>query len=244
MDHITPVESWEENWLFQKKKIAIKSEPVAMLVPNPSAEYRALIGDKDAEDTSDLSEFSAQSDDEIDEDLIQVINHVRPEESSDTKDSEEETFATVTALADRQDGHPSVSDKMAPACSALAETIENNDKDCEDNIKNEIIEECVVTNGHLEEDIEENYGVKNCLDELVAQVPKTPASTPARNSLCEYEVTEINKNFCDLDKLNAKLESIDIDNDEDDSLIIENNNEDNLEENEIEILEIEENIEG
>ncbi|KAH0539714.1 hypothetical protein KQX54_007472 [Cotesia glomerata] len=247
VDHITPVESWEENWLFQKKKIAIKSEPVAMLVPNPSAEYRALIGDKDAEDTSDLSEFSAQSDDEIDEDLIQVINHVRPEESSDTKDSKEETLATVTAHSDGQDGHPPASDKMEPAYNALKETIASNDKDNENLFGDEVIEECVITNGHLEEDIEENYGVKNCLDELVAQVPKTPTSTPARNSLCEYEVTEINRNFCDFDKLNAKLESIDIDDDDDDydSLIIEHNNEDNNSvENEIEILEIEENTEG
>lgn len=32
--------------------------PVPMLVPNPSEDFRALIGDRDAEDTSDLSECS------------------------------------------------------------------------------------------------------------------------------------------------------------------------------------------
>ncbi|XP_044021251.1 homeobox protein 2-like isoform X6 [Aphidius gifuensis] len=80
IDHITPVESWEENWLFQKKKIQNQSEPVSMLVPNPSADYRALIGDKDADDTSDLSEFSAQSDDdnddEVDDDDVDVNKNI------------------------------------------------------------------------------------------------------------------------------------------------------------------------
>ena len=61
---VTPVQSWEENWLFQKRKLRVHSEPVSMLVPNPSGEFRALIGDKDAEDISDLSEFSVQSEDE------------------------------------------------------------------------------------------------------------------------------------------------------------------------------------
>lgn len=83
MEHITPVETWEENWLFQRKKIQTQSEPVSMLVPNPSADYRALIGDKDAEDTSDLSEFSAQSDEdeEINEQIIEAINHAVPQTS-------------------------------------------------------------------------------------------------------------------------------------------------------------------
>ncbi|CAH2256773.1 jg10984 [Pararge aegeria aegeria] len=49
--------SWEENWLFQKKKIKnIQSAPVPMLVPNSNTQYRALIGDRDAEDTTDLSD--------------------------------------------------------------------------------------------------------------------------------------------------------------------------------------------
>ncbi|CAH0767251.1 unnamed protein product [Diatraea saccharalis] len=58
--------TWEENWLFQKKKIkTIQSVPVPMLVPNSNAEYRALIGDRDADDTTDLSDnVSDQEDDE------------------------------------------------------------------------------------------------------------------------------------------------------------------------------------
>ncbi|XP_015592539.1 uncharacterized protein LOC107266503 isoform X3 [Cephus cinctus] len=85
VDHVIPVESWEENWLFQKKKMQAQSEPVAMLVPNPSADFRALIGDKDAEDTSDLSECSAQSDEEIEEELMQAINNVVPKSLNDSE---------------------------------------------------------------------------------------------------------------------------------------------------------------
>lgn len=85
---MTPVESWEENWLFQKRKIHARSEPVSMLVPNASSEFRALIGDRDAEDTSDLSECSAQSDEEIEQEIRVVISNVVPQ----TSDSEKKTL--------------------------------------------------------------------------------------------------------------------------------------------------------
>ncbi|CAL7949946.1 unnamed protein product [Xylocopa violacea] len=76
---VSPVESWEENWLFQKKRVQTQADPVAMLVPHPSADFKALIGDKDAEDTSDLSECSsAQSDEEIEKELEEAINNVVP----------------------------------------------------------------------------------------------------------------------------------------------------------------------
>ncbi|XP_013149508.1 PREDICTED: uncharacterized protein LOC106111875 isoform X3 [Papilio polytes] len=57
--------SWEENWLFQKKKIkTIQSVPVPMLVPNSNADYRALIGDRDAEDTTDLSDNASDAEEQ------------------------------------------------------------------------------------------------------------------------------------------------------------------------------------
>ncbi|XP_062524498.1 uncharacterized protein LOC101745080 isoform X2 [Bombyx mori] len=57
--------TWEENWLFQKKKIkTVQSVPVPMLVPNSNAEYRALIGDRDADDTTDLSDYTSDAEDE------------------------------------------------------------------------------------------------------------------------------------------------------------------------------------
>jgi hypothetical protein len=66
-DLISPVDSWKENWLFQRRRLkaggttdsAQRSPiPVPMLVPNPSEEFRARIGDRDAEDVSDLSDCS------------------------------------------------------------------------------------------------------------------------------------------------------------------------------------------
>ncbi|XP_075217026.1 uncharacterized protein LOC142322160 isoform X3 [Lycorma delicatula] len=60
---ISPVESWEENWLFQRRRLKTaglaQSMPVPMLVPNPSQnEPRARIGDIDVDETSDLSDCS------------------------------------------------------------------------------------------------------------------------------------------------------------------------------------------
>lgn len=81
---VSPIESWEENWLFQKKRVQSQADSVAMLVPNPSADYKVLIGDKDAEDTSDLSECSsAQSDEEIEKELMEAINNVVPRTPTD-----------------------------------------------------------------------------------------------------------------------------------------------------------------
>ncbi|CAH0592126.1 unnamed protein product [Chrysodeixis includens] len=57
--------TWEENWLFQKKKIkTLQSVPVPMLVPNSNTEYRALIGDRDADDTTDLSDNASDSEEQ------------------------------------------------------------------------------------------------------------------------------------------------------------------------------------
>lgn len=50
-----------------------------MLVPSSNADYKALIGDRDAEDTSDLSECSStKSDEEIEKELMEAINNVIP----------------------------------------------------------------------------------------------------------------------------------------------------------------------
>lgn len=71
---VSNIDSWEENWLFQKKKKnkvknTVSQVSVPMLVPNPSEKYRALIGDVDVDETSDLSECS----DSIIEELIDDI---------------------------------------------------------------------------------------------------------------------------------------------------------------------------
>lgn len=71
VEQLNPVDSWEENWLFQRRKLktsmgTCQPVPVPMLVPNPSADYRAMIGDVDADDMSDLSDCS----DSVLEDLV------------------------------------------------------------------------------------------------------------------------------------------------------------------------------
>lgn len=72
---VSNVDTWEDNWLFQKTvkrrsenrdrrrkrngtRGAVSPVSVPMLVPNPSEKFRALIGGVDVDDTSDLSECS------------------------------------------------------------------------------------------------------------------------------------------------------------------------------------------
>lgn len=56
--------TWEDNWLFKKRKLKTENQSIAMLVPSPTEEIKALIGDKNADETSDLSENSDTEDDE------------------------------------------------------------------------------------------------------------------------------------------------------------------------------------
>lgn len=101
MDLISPVESWEDNWLFQKKRTSrTQPDAVSMLVPSSNAYYKALIGDKDAEDTSDLSECSStKSDEEIEKELMEAINNVVPRtpktSESDAKNNQTENNPEV-----------------------------------------------------------------------------------------------------------------------------------------------------
>lgn len=68
--------TWEENWLFKKKKLkAETSGSLAMLVPSPTEEVKALIGDMNADEVSDLSEAEDVNEadrDESDEDQVDM----------------------------------------------------------------------------------------------------------------------------------------------------------------------------
>lgn len=59
-------EDWQDNWSLQRRKFAGTSSPipVPMLVPNPSTEAKVLIGDREVDDTSDLSEAASDFEDE------------------------------------------------------------------------------------------------------------------------------------------------------------------------------------
>lgn len=54
--YLSVIENWEDNWLFRKKKtispfinlgnLVIGDEPVSMLVPNPSDDVKATVGNR------------------------------------------------------------------------------------------------------------------------------------------------------------------------------------------------------
>ncbi|XP_034942781.1 uncharacterized protein [Chelonus insularis] len=223
VDHITPVESWEENWLFQKKKIPIKSEPVAMLVPNPSAEYRALIGDKDAEDTSDLSEFSAQSDEEGDDELIQAINQVIPE-SSNAKEDHQDFLSEQKSKSEPVNINDDFNTATLPIKSSSDETKKDlngkeslsvtksvNEKESIQEIDAEgnkqVNDDHKLINNHVKSMKTENQPTRDAEETMKTEIlPKTPTPTPVRNSLCDNDQSSTS---CDFQKLNKKLGSID-----------------------------------
>ncbi|XP_075167343.1 myosin-7a binding protein isoform X2 [Haematobia irritans] len=61
--------TWENNWLFKKKKLSglgtgsVSTSSIGMLVPDPKEDVRAQIGDKTADEISDLSELGSDTDD-------------------------------------------------------------------------------------------------------------------------------------------------------------------------------------
>lgn len=100
-----------------------------MLVPNPSADFRALIGDKDAEDTSDLSEFSAQSDDDTDDDdeddLAEAINGVVPK-SSTIKKIDPDFSLYFRDIGKIDESSKRISNAENPECGVFVATVIEN----------------------------------------------------------------------------------------------------------------------
>ncbi|KAK0180907.1 hypothetical protein PV327_003240 [Microctonus hyperodae] len=230
VDHVTPVESWEENWLFQKKKISIQPDPVTMLVPNPSEDYRALIGDKDAEDTSDLSEFSAHSDDEVEDDLMEAINSVIPKSSTDdiiptVKVDREDVVINENKYNGDIDKEHLDNDEIGSGIGSIENNFNNPklipiDKSSFDISNNDNIEATSTSIDEINNRGDDNNKqfINSELNhtELVSsylnylknddEMPKTPTPSPIRNSFCENDSTT--KESCVLEKLNEKLESI------------------------------------
>ncbi|XP_011302623.1 uncharacterized protein [Fopius arisanus] len=220
VSHVTPLETWEENWLFQRKKIAAQPEPVAMLVPNPSEDYRALIGDKDADDMSDLSEFSAQSDEEVDEDLVEAINKAVPASPNvgrvplgvhKTKSSIlHDNFTGEIVCENSNDvGSP---DKPSPGTKIESEIVKKEEKP-------ENIIYFKTNNAEIENNFENTLGDDTSKNEDIKEddknyIPKTPVATPIRFSLSESD--SVSLIACDLQELNEKLIAIhDSESDED-----------------------------
>ncbi|XP_020806453.1 uncharacterized protein LOC110182647 isoform X10 [Drosophila serrata] len=55
--------NWEDNWLFKKKRSSVTPSSTGMLVPAPKENIRAQIGDKTADEVSDLSEMGSDAED-------------------------------------------------------------------------------------------------------------------------------------------------------------------------------------
>lgn len=63
-----------DNWLLKKKKFGHDVPSVGMLVPAPKEDIRALIGDKTADEISDLSDNDTSEDDFNNDELV-FSNH-------------------------------------------------------------------------------------------------------------------------------------------------------------------------
>ncbi|KZC06592.1 hypothetical protein WN55_10503 [Dufourea novaeangliae] len=207
---VSPLGSWEENWLFQKKRVQTQADPVAMLVPNPSADFKALIGDKDAEDTSDLSECSsAQSDEEIEKELMEAIINVVP------RSPEKSVFRNGLDIHPKTSNN-GVEDSKQTAVSVHTKIEENENKIIEDQIKKERQDDFkpalengkVDRNENVENEIEKNVEAtvekkefvetnsSNCynlsettttfkVEDTASNLPKTPTCTPRQVSVTE-----------------------------------------------------------
>lgn len=57
-DMVVEADSWEENWLFRRQRLAgvNNSDPITMLIPNPEAHITPTVGNRDVDELSELSE--------------------------------------------------------------------------------------------------------------------------------------------------------------------------------------------
>ena len=113
---LTDLDSWEENWLFKKKKnkpcnsinsyitlceLDFASEPVRMFIPNPCQVTQTLVGDQDLNHVQDLSErnsvaslaFSSDEEEE-EEERQEETQEERQEEEKEGGEREEQSQPT------------------------------------------------------------------------------------------------------------------------------------------------------
>jgi len=121
---LTDLTSWEENWLFRKKKTkpcsinsyfalcdldyVLSSEPVCILIPNPSSVTQTLVGDQDLQHVHDLSErnsvaslvFSSSDEEDEGEEGI-IIKQGRDDKQEQQLFSQKEAVQETLSLSDR-----------------------------------------------------------------------------------------------------------------------------------------------
>jgi len=146
VDLVSPLESWKDNWLFQKKKISwSQPDTIVMLVPNSNTYYKPLIGDRNAEDTSDLSECSStKSDEETEKELIEAINNVVPS-MPNYKEGNNQQYSNIVMQSEKNE---------IDICNETKLKIEKNSTICKNFNKTnnkkylEIFEEKKIKNDH------------------------------------------------------------------------------------------------
>jgi hypothetical protein len=147
------IEDWEDNWLFRRKcpqgslstssffsttstsLTMLTNDPVAMLVPLPNeeTEAKALIGEKDIDEVSELSErqsvtssidFSSASSTASENDLEHTEYSVLPLRRSSVSISRGSAKEMVKALTANSDGCPEfVSAPASKTSSTLGKTV-------------------------------------------------------------------------------------------------------------------------
>lgn len=139
---LTDLASWEENWLFQKKRktsnsvcpqyafteLDLAAGPVRMLIPNPNMPAETCIGETDVDQLSELSErnsgssltFSDDEGDELDNDQeIQVIDSRVRSRVRRVSEPVTEDEAFVDAASPSEDNPQVVPMRPQPATSII-----------------------------------------------------------------------------------------------------------------------------
>ncbi|KAF5289894.1 hypothetical protein FQA39_LY14956 [Lamprigera yunnana] len=175
---------WKENWMLQKRQFTGNASPipVPMLVPNPTVEAKVLIGDRDAEDTTDLSDAGSDYEDEKVTPNVKVFS-----EAQNYHVEDEDLLHNSTGILEKKE---TIVDQFAPnhEVSNLEEENNNNIK-----TSNTLVETSEPTsfNSHVEQDTE--------YTEKYATLPRTImiASPNPKDNLETVEATEIKKTIVD-----------------------------------------------
>ena len=127
----TDPHNWEENWLFKKRKrsdsksdimlgymaLVLSELPVQMLIPNPIDKIRALVGDREADQLSELSEHNSfgslefsddESEYESDIQNNQIIGEELINQTNNEYNEREDTIAKTTNEANNESFEPKV----------------------------------------------------------------------------------------------------------------------------------------
>ncbi|XP_058834540.1 uncharacterized protein LOC131691876 isoform X3 [Topomyia yanbarensis] len=98
--------TWEENWLFKKRQLKSTESSIAMLVPSPTEEVKALIGDQNADEVSDLSEtgsdFEGYESDSVSKDAPLSSNTSVPHTEKPVEEIVQDSLISINSTASNE----------------------------------------------------------------------------------------------------------------------------------------------